>query len=92
MPQVFKVGAYWIYFWANEGEPLEPIHVHIAEGRPHQNATKVWITSAGKCIVVNNISNIPPVALRNIVRIIEARSDEVKQKWFEYFGEIRYFC
>ena len=51
MPQVFKVGAYWIYFWANEGKPLEPIHVHIAEGRPHQNATKVWITSAGKCIV-----------------------------------------
>ena len=49
MPQVFKVGAYWIYFWANEGKPLEPIHVHIAEGRPHQNATKVWITSAGKC-------------------------------------------
>ena len=40
MPQVFKVGAYWIYFWANEGKPLEPIHVHIAEGRPHQNATK----------------------------------------------------
>ena len=39
MPQVFKVGAYWIYFWANEGKPLEPIHVHIAEGRPHQNAT-----------------------------------------------------
>lgn len=31
MPQVFKVGAYWVYFWANEGKPLEPIHVHIAE-------------------------------------------------------------
>lgn len=92
MPQVFKIGSYWVYFWANEGKPLEPIHVHIAEGRPQQNATKVWITSAGKCIVVDNISNIPQVALRNIVRIIEARSDEVKRKWFEYFGEIRYFC
>ncbi len=41
MPQVFKVGAYWIYFWANEGKPLEPIHVHIAEGRPHQNNESV---------------------------------------------------
>lgn len=92
MPQVFRVGSYWVYFWANEGKPLEPVHVHIAEGRPKQNATKVWITSAGKCIVVNNSSNIPPVALRNIVRIIEARSDEIKQKWFEYFEEIQYFC
>lgn len=24
MPQVFKVGSYWVYFWANENEPLDP--------------------------------------------------------------------
>ncbi len=23
MPQVFKIGTYWVYFWANENEPLE---------------------------------------------------------------------
>ena len=34
MPQIFKIGPYLIYFWANEGNPLEPIHVHIAEGKP----------------------------------------------------------
>lgn len=42
MPQVFKVGSYWVYFWANENEPLEPIHVHISQGQPNSNATKVW--------------------------------------------------
>ena len=35
MPQVFKVGSYWVYFWANENDPLEPVHVlsliHISE-------------------------------------------------------------
>ena len=62
------------------------------EGLQERKAEKIDTEAAGKCIVVNNISNIPTVALRNIVRIIEARSDEVKQKWFEYFGEIRYFC
>ena len=30
MPQVFKVGSYWVFFWTNEGKPLEPVHVHIA--------------------------------------------------------------
>ena len=50
MPQVFKVGSYWVYFWANENEPLEPVHVHIAEGAPAANGTKVWITKAGKCL------------------------------------------
>ena len=36
MPQVFKVGSYWVYFWANENEPLEPIHVHVAQGGTQQ--------------------------------------------------------
>ena len=27
MPQVFKVGAYLVYFWSDQNDPLEPIHV-----------------------------------------------------------------
>ena len=53
MPQVFKVGSYWVYFWANENEPLEPIHVHVAQGAPNSNATKIWITRAGGCYLCN---------------------------------------
>ena len=36
MPRVFKVGSYWVYFWANESDPLEPVHVQFRlprEGR-----------------------------------------------------------
>lgn len=44
------------------------------------NATKVWITKAGKCLMCNNNSRIPEKVLRNIVRIIEARSNEVVRK------------
>lgn len=92
MPQVFRVGSYWVYFWANENEPIEPVHVHISKGSPTPNGTKVWITSAGKCIVANNKSEIPDKILRNIVRIIEARSDEIKSKWNDFFGEISFYC
>lgn len=42
MPQIFKVAGYVIYFWANENDPLEPVHIHIAKGIPHANATKVF--------------------------------------------------
>lgn len=27
MPQIFRTGSYWVYFWANENDPLEPIVV-----------------------------------------------------------------
>ena len=91
MPQVFKIGSYWVYFLTNEGSPVEPIHVHIAKDGPTENATKVWITSRGKCLVANNNSNIPTHILNNMVRMIEARSSEVIEKWTDYFGEPDYF-
>lgn len=92
MPQVFKIGSYWVYFWSNENDPLEPIHVHVAQGSPTGNATKIWITSAGRCYLCNNNSRIPERTLRNIMLIIEARSSEIIEKWIGYFGEIRYYC
>ena len=41
MPQILRVGPYVLYFWSNESDPLECIHIHIAEGRPSANATKI---------------------------------------------------
>lgn len=92
MPQVFKIGAYLVYFWLNEGMPLEPIHVHVAEGTPIQNGTKIWITQKGRCIVANNASKIPERKLRIIMDVIEARHDEIESLWVKKFGVITYYC
>lgn len=92
MPQVFKIGPYWVYFWTNEGDPLEPVHVHVSQGAPTARATKIWITKAGKTYLCNNNSRIPPKTLRNIMRIIEARSSEVIAQWNEYFGKTSFYC
>lgn len=73
MPQIFSVGSYLIFIWVNEGKPVEPIHVHIAKKRPAKNATKIWITSSGKCLLANNNSKIPQSALNSIMRIIETQ-------------------
>lgn len=92
MPQIFKIAGYVIYFWANENEPLEPIHVHINKGVPSANATKVWVTKSGKCLLCNNNSKIKKHLLDDIIDVIEARSDEVITKWINFFGEVRYYC
>ena len=92
MPQVFKVGTYWVYFWTNENEPLEAIHVHVSQGSPQANATKIWITKRGRCLLCHNRSRIPERVLNNIMSVIESRSDEVIKKWMDYFSEISYFC
>lgn len=92
MPQIFKVGGYLVYFWTNENDPIEPIHVHIAEGVPTPNATKLWITKTGRCLKANNNSHIPNHQLRVLMKVIEARHEEIISKWYSYFGRIDYYC
>jgi hypothetical protein len=92
MPQVFKIGSYLVYFWIHEGMPLEPIHVHVAEKVPIQNATKIWITRNGRCIVSNNASRIPERQLRIIMDVIEVRHKEIEKLWINKFGRITYYC
>lgn len=92
MPQLLRIGPYIIYFWSNENSPLEPVHVHIAEGRASANATKLWITSTGKAMICNNNSQIPEKTLRKLLRVIEANSEMIVEEWLAHFGEIRYYC
>ena len=46
------VSGYTVYFWSNENN--EPIHVHVTKGKPTPNATKIWLTKSGGCIVASN--------------------------------------
>lgn len=92
MPQIFRIGSYIIYFWSNESDPLEPVHVHIAEGKATANATKIWITSSGKALLCNNNSRIPQRTLNNMIRYIEANSNSIINKWYAQFREISYYC
>ena len=92
MPHLFKIGSYKIYFWVNEGQPIEPVHVHISEGNPTENATKIWLTSDGKCQLCHNNSKIPSRYLYNIMRFIEQNSAVVLEKWKKIFGEVKFYC
>lgn len=92
MPRLFRIGKYKIYFWVNEGQPTEPVHVHVSEGNQTENATKIWLTSEGKCKLAHNNSKIPTRHLYNIMRLIEQNAQNVLEKWKEIFGEVRFYC
>ena len=58
---------------------------------PLQGPQKSGSPGQGIAIFANN-SAIPPRTLNNIMKIIEARSGEVLQKWQAYFGRTDYYC
>jgi hypothetical protein len=43
-------------------------------------------------VLAHNKSGIPARQLRYITKTIEAQHREIEQQWFDYFGEIRYYC
>ena len=92
LPSLFTVGGYRVFFWSNELN--EPIHVHVCKGKPSPNATKVWLTSAGGCILASNGSGIPDRDLRELMEIISAQSFMICAAWKRFFpgDEIRYYC
>ena len=92
MPPLYRIGSYILYFWSNESDPLEPVHIHIAEGLANANGTKIWITSTGHAILCHNRAHIPVPVLRRLIRFVEANNKEIVEKWQEHFGELRFYC
>ena len=83
MPQIFKIGSFWVYFWSNEGVPLEPVHVHVSEGMPAANATKIWITRARKCLLANykfgqTCRKFRQVQIKSFLKLFVVHSIEIR--------------
>ena len=83
MPKLFKVGQYVVFFWSNETG--EPIHVHIGIVNPSPNATKVWLTRHGGCIVAHNKSQIPQADLNELLDVIQNSFFLICSEWKAHF-------
>ena len=92
LPSLFQIGGYKVFFWSNENN--EPIHVHIGKGKPTPNATKIWISQTGGCIVANNNGKIPSNELNELLDIISAQYFYICSAWKEHFNVdgIKYYC
>ena len=92
MPNLFTISGYKVYFWANELN--EPIHVHVSKGQPTANATKIWLTRSGGCIVASNGSKISQKELNELMEFISAQFFYICSEWKRFFvtDEISFYC
>ncbi|MCL2342454.1 MAG: DUF4160 domain-containing protein [Firmicutes bacterium] len=92
MPKLFRIGRYIIFFWSNEND--EPIPVHVGVVVPSPNATKIWLTKGGGCIVANNSSRIPENELNELLEIIQDNFLFVCGEWKRFFDvdHIKFYC
>ncbi|MCR4267798.1 DUF4160 domain-containing protein [Nitratireductor sp. ZSWI3] len=81
MPLVFREGPYRIFFYSNEGDPREPMHVHVRDG---EREAKVWLYPS---ISIAESFGFNSRELGAIISIIETNRARIEQAWHEHFGD-----
>ena len=61
---------------------------------PGANATKVWLTKSGDCILSNNNSRIPENDLNKLLKSIRYNFFYIISEWKEFYGvdDIKFYC
>lgn len=91
MPRLFLFQGFAIFFWTAENG--EPIHVHVAKGRPSAGATKFWLTHNGGCILANNGSKLNKKELADVMDFIILNHAYICKRWSDYFhGDMTFYC
>ena len=79
MPTVFYHHGLRFHFFANEGNPREPMHVHVESA---EAKAKLWLYPE---VQVANNWGYDRRELRLIVQMVESRRDEIARVWNAFF-------
>lgn len=81
MPVVLRNEGYRFFFFSNEGDPRESIHVHV---RKAEKVAKFWLEPT--VLLVESYS-MTSAELKKVERIIEDHQALIKRCWHEHFGD-----
>ena len=91
MPTVFRnVLGYKVYFWSNENDPREPVHVHVGK-RIGDDDAKFWILRNGQAVLDKKHCKLNARDLRDIQLYLSRNGKEIIEKWQEYLGDMPSF-
>lgn len=79
MPNVLRVNGYRFFFFSNEGDPVEPVHIHVRKGSAQ---AKVWMDP----IETESSWGFNPREIREIMSIIEQHHKLLVDKWNEHLN------
>lgn len=80
MPVIFRYKGYRFFFFSNEGNPLEPLHVHVRQGSA---LAKFWVEPE---VALAESYGMNSAELRELLEIVEQHRELIERKWHEYFG------
>lgn len=79
MPVVFRYRGYR-FFYSNEGNPREPLHVHV---RASGGEAKLWLEPQ---VRVAASYGFDAATLRELVEVTQTHRELIEGTWHDYFG------
>jgi len=80
MPVVFRFEKFTFFFYSNEGDPREPVHIHV---RAAGGEAKVWLEPT---IGIAESRGFNARELSAIIRKVIDNRTIIQRKWDEHFG------
>lgn len=80
MPIVFRHMGYRFFFYSNEGDPREPLHIHVRRG---EAVAKIWLKPFPE---IAESYGMPAHKLRDILNIVLNHTEDIERYWNEHFG------
>jgi Domain of unknown function (DUF4160) len=81
VPTVFKREGYRFYFFSNEGDPREPVHVHVRRG---DDDAKFWLVPE---VAVAESFGFNAAELNALVRMVRQERARIEKAWNGHFGQ-----
>lgn len=79
MPVVFVLDGVKFFFFSNEGDPREPLHIHV---RKDTKLAKFWMDPV---VQLADSYGFSARELNKIAKVIDNRKEEIERAWNEHF-------
>jgi len=80
MPTILRYKGYRFFFYSNEGDPSEPLHIHVRKG---ENIAKFWLEPS---VSVAGSYGMNSSELHKLSKVVEDNVELIKRSWDEYFN------
>ena len=81
MPVVFRYEGYRFFFYSNEGDPRQPLHIHVRKG---DAVAKLWLEPNPE---VAESYKLSAHELKELLGVAIEHRDEIERYWNEYFSD-----
>lgn len=79
MPLVLRYKSFRFFFYSNEGNPREALHIHVRSG---EGEAKFWLAPT---VYLADSDGFDARTLRDLHNVVETNKDLIERAWNEHF-------